>query len=185
MQLINELNAMIADCRQCPLHETRKNTVPGEGNLEAGIFFVGEGPGADEDEQGRPFVGRSGQLLTTMLNHVGIERSEVFIGNIVKCRPPGNRDPMPVEVEECRAYLQAQISIVRPKVIVTLGAPALSYFFESRYKLGSVVGRFIRNQGQLYYAMWHPSYVLRLQKLKTDYIRHFKRLRARMDQNFE
>jgi len=150
MSLLDELHLEIMSCEQCPLHAGRTNAVPGEGSPDADIMFIGEGPGAEEDAQGRPFVGRSGKLLTMMLDQVGFERGEVFIGNVVKCRPPENRTPLANEVEACRHYLQAQLALIRPRVIVTLGVPALQAFFGQKYKLSSVVGRFIRSQGQLF-----------------------------------
>ena len=184
MTLLTELNAKIAECRQCPLCEERTNTVPGEGRADAEIMFIGEGPGAEEDQQGRPFVGRSGQLLTYMLNQIGIERQQVFIGNTVKCRPPGNRTPLPAEMEACRPYLQAQMALIRPRLIVTLGAPALLSMCGEKYKLGETVGREYILNGQLFFATWHPSYVLRTQKLKPDYLRHFMRIKQVADAGF-
>lgn len=183
-QLLAELNAKIAECRECPLHAGRTNTVPGEGRPDAEIMFVGEGPGAEEDAQGRPFVGRSGQLLTYMLNQIGVERPHVFIGNTVKCRPPENRTPLPAEMEVCKQYLQAQIALIHPKLIVTLGAPALLCMCGDKFKLGETVGREFVLHGQLFFATWHPSYVLRTQKLKSDYLRHFTRIRQLADVGF-
>ncbi|MCD6119185.1 uracil-DNA glycosylase [bacterium] len=185
MSLLDELHLEIMSCEQCPLHAGRTNAVPGEGSPDADIMFIGEGPGAEEDAQGRPFVGRSGKLLTMMLDQVGFERGEVFIGNVVKCRPPENRTPLANEVEACRHYLQAQLALIRPRVIVTLGVPALQAFFGQKYKLSSVVGRFIRSQGQLFFATWHPSYVLRAQRNRPDYLRHFKKLRGAKDRDFK
>ncbi len=116
-QLLNE----IISCRKCPLYRTRKNPVPGEGNLNAEIMFVGEAPGRKEDEAGRPFVGMAGKLLTQLLKSIGLKREDVYITNIVKCRPPGNRDPKPEEIRACLPYLLAQIRLISPKIIVTLG----------------------------------------------------------------
>ena len=116
-----ELVDRIRACTLCPLHQTRRNPVPGEGPLDARLMLVGEAPGRREDEQGRPFVGMAGRLLNTLLAGVGLGREQVYITNVVKCRPPGNRDPRPEEIRACLPYLQAQIRIVRPQVLVTLG----------------------------------------------------------------
>ncbi|MEP0814301.1 MAG: uracil-DNA glycosylase [bacterium] len=185
MALLDELHKKILACTECPLHQGRKQAVPGEGRSDADIMFVGEGPGAEEDEQGRPFVGRSGQLLNQMLSQVGFDRNQVFIGNIVKCRPPENRNPNPDEAAACRHWLQAQIALIRPKVIVLLGRVSLEAFFGTRYALGRVIGQFIRFQGQLFFVTWHPSYILRAQKNKSEYLKHFKKLRSLADKNFE
>lgn len=158
--------------------------MPGEGNPDADMFFIGEGPGADEDEQGRPFVGRSGKLLTEMLHQIGIERSEVFIGNVVKCRPPDNRKPEAEEMLACRHYLQAQLALIKPKVIVTLGGVALAAFFGTGQTLSKVIGKFVLRHGQLFFPVWHPSYVLRAQSQRKEYLRHFKRLKKLVDRGF-
>ncbi len=120
-ELYNQLVQEILSCRKCKLHRYRKKPVPGEGNLDAEIMLVGEAPGEKEDEQGRPFVGPAGQLLTRMLSELGVSRGEVYITNIVKCRPPGNRDPEPDEISSCLPYLVRQIEIIRPRLIVCLG----------------------------------------------------------------
>lgn len=184
MSLLDRVHKQILTCTSCPLHAGRTNAVPGEGNPDAVIFFVGEGPGADEDAQGRPFVGRSGQLLTQMLGQIGFSRSDVFIGNIVKCRPPGNRDPSPAEAEECFHYLQAQIALIRPKVIVILGSVSLVAMLGPKYTIGKVAGNFITHKGQLFFATYHPSYILRSQSQKGKYLSHFKKLRSAYDRDF-
>src|ERR1700682_5307627 len=117
----DELAPVATTCTQCPLAETRTQVVFGVGNPHAGLVFVGEGPGAEEDRQGIPFVGRAGQLLTRLIEGIGMTRDEVYIANVVKCRPPGNRDPAPEEIETCRPYLEAQLDFIDPKVVVTLG----------------------------------------------------------------
>ena len=117
----DELVSLMLNCTKCKLHKTRKHVVPGEGPLNARVMLIGEAPGATEDEEGRPFVGAAGQLLTKLLNNVGIRREDVFITNVVKCRPPNNRDPEPDEIEACRPYLVTQILMIKPQIIVCLG----------------------------------------------------------------
>lgn len=116
-----EVYRAASDCTRCPLSETRTRVVFGAGDANADLMFVGEGPGAEEDRRGLPFVGRAGQLLNRMLEEIGLSREEVFIANVVKCRPPGNRDPLPMEIESCRPYLEAQVQLIEPRVICTLG----------------------------------------------------------------
>ena len=165
-QSLSELAASIARCRACKLCDGRTNTVPGEGNPQAELLFIGEGPGADEDAQGRPFVGAAGQLLTKMIEAMGFQRSEVFIANIVKCRPPGNRAPEPDEVAACLPFLHQQIAALRPKVICTLGNTPLKAL------CGAEVGGITKVRGQrLAYRQgdldlpliptFHPAYLLR------------------------
>ena len=125
-QSLEEIAAHVSTCGNCPLHEGRTNTVPGEGNATSPeIMFVGEGPGVDEDTQGRPFVGKAGQLLTKMIEAMGYQRDQVYLTNVVKCRPPNSRTPLPEEMEQCLPYLQQQIHLVKPKVIIGLGATAI------------------------------------------------------------
>ncbi|MEB3825350.1 MAG: uracil-DNA glycosylase [Desulfurococcales archaeon] len=128
--LIRIIEEEIRRCRKCPLHESRTNPVPGEGSLNAEIMFVGEAPGKNEDIQGRPFVGKAGELLNELLTLIGLKRSDVYITNVVKCRPPRNRDPRPEEVKACLPYLRRQIRIIKPKIIVCLGRFAGSTLFE-------------------------------------------------------
>src|SRR5690349_25172400 len=116
-----ELYKEVGRCTKCPLHETRTKAVFGAGNADAELMFAGEAPGAEEDRQGLPFVGRAGQLLNQLLGEIGLERADVFIANVLKCRPPGNRDPLPEEIEVCKPYLFRQIQLIEPKVICTLG----------------------------------------------------------------
>jgi DNA polymerase len=150
-------------CTRCRLHSTRTNTVFGEGDPDAKIFFVGEGPGEDEDRTGRPFIGRSGQLLTKMIvGGMGLKREQVFIANIVKCRPPANRVPGLDEVAACTPYLERQIEIVRPKVIVTLGLPAATYMLKTKQSMGKLRGQWHSWRGIKLMPTYHPSYVLRV-----------------------
>jgi len=157
----------VRQCKKCDLGSMRNNVVPGEGKADARIVFVGEGPGADEDAQGRPFVGRAGKLLDKIITAMKIKRSEVFICNILKCRPPGNRDPKAEEVISCMPYLQRQIELINPDIIVTLGAPATKALLNTNKPIGQLRGQF-----QEYYAgisttaiklmpTYHPAYLLR------------------------
>jgi uracil-DNA glycosylase family 4 len=157
------LNAsQVVGCTRCRLHKTRTQTVFGEGDVDAKIFFIGEGPGETEDQTGRPFVGRAGQLLDKMIGAMGLSRSQVFIANIVKCRPPENRVPALDEVETCTPYLVKQIEIVRPKVIVTLGLPAVKYMLEDpKLTMGRTRGTWQVWRGIKLMPTYHPSYVLR------------------------
>jgi len=152
----------VASCRRCPdLVDTRTLTVPGQGNPRADLMFIGEGPGADEDKQGLAFVGRAGQLLTKMVEAIGMTREEVFIGNILKCRPPGNRNPAPEEEANCAPYLARQIEIIRPKVIVALGGVAAKYLLQTSDGITRLRGRFYPYMGAQLMPTFHPAYVLR------------------------
>lgn len=161
----------IAQCTACPLHRSRTQTVAGEGPADATIMFIGEGPGQREDELGRPFVGRSGDLLETWLAEIGLNRSEVFIGNIVKCRPPGNRDPQPDEIAACAHFLDRQIEIIDPQLIATLGRYSMNKFFPGG-RITKIHGvRGVKRQGRrVYLPLFHPAYVLRNQNAAPDAI---------------
>ncbi len=158
---LDTITAEIAACRRCPLAATRLNTVPGQGALQPDIMFIGEGPGADEDEQGRAFVGRAGQLLTKMIAAMGYSREQVFIGNIVKCRPPGNRVPTPEEMAGCIPHLKRQIAIIKPKVIVCLGATASRGLVEEALPIGKARGQWREFEGVPVMLTFHPAYLLR------------------------
>ncbi len=152
----------IRACRACRLGQVRRRAVPGEGPLEPPFLFIGEGPGAMEDQQGRPFVGPAGELLTAMIERgIGIPRSSVYITNVVKCRPPGNRDPEPDEVEACWDFLVRQIRLVRPKVLVCLGRVAASALLRTRLPLNVLRGKPREFLGIPLVVTWHPSYLLR------------------------
>ena len=151
----------VKGCTRCRLHATRTQTVFGEGDPDAKIFFVGEGPGENEDLTGRPFVGRAGQLLDKMIAGMGLSRQQVYIANIVKCRPPNNRVPSADEVATCTPYLERQLETIRPRVIVTLGRPATTYMLNSKASMGSLRGRWQTWRGIKLMPTFHPSYVLR------------------------
>jgi DNA polymerase len=154
-------DSQVKGCKKCRLCDTRAQTVFGEGDVDARIFFIGEGPGENEDLTGRPFVGRAGQLLDRMIAGMGLSRAQVFIANIVKCRPPDNRVPMPDEVETCTPYLVKQIEIVRPKVIVTLGLPSTKYMLQSKLSMGKLRGTWQSWRGIKLMPTFHPAYLLR------------------------
>ena len=163
VEVIDGIAAEIAACRACRLCDGRTNVVPGEGNLMAELAFVGEGPGRDEDLQGRPFVGRAGELLTKIIEAMKFKREEVWIGNIVKCRPPGNRPPEPDEMEACLPYLERQLAVVRPKVIVALGKTALTGLLPEHAKapMGRMRGQWLEWHGIPLMPTFHPAYLLR------------------------
>jgi DNA polymerase len=151
----------VRGCTKCRLCDTRTNTVFGEGAPDAQIFFIGEGPGENEDLSGRPFVGRAGEMLNKWIAAMGLRREQVYIANIVKCRPPGNRVPAPDEVATCTPYLQRQLEIIRPKVIVTLGLPSAKYMLQSNLSMGRLRGQWHQWRGIKLMPTFHPAYVLR------------------------
>ena len=175
---LRKIAEAVKSCVKCPLQATRTNTVPGQGNLHPDILFIGEGPGEEEDRQGLAFVGRAGQLLTRLITRMGYKREEVFIANIVKCRPPGNRKPLPDEVSACLPYLEAQIALLEPKVIVLLGASALEGLIKSDVKISRARGHWIEYHPTSRSAVaakaiptmptFHPSYLLRNQSAMWD-----------------
>ena len=152
---------IVADCTLCEISKSRHNTVYGEGSSDALIMFVGEGPGEAEDLTGRPFVGRSGKLLSKLLLSLGIRRESVYIANIIKCRPPGNRNPLPIEISNCQPYLNRQIEIIKPKILFGLGKFAASFLFGSDLPIGKLRGRFIQKNGIIIGCSYHPAYLLR------------------------
>ncbi|WP_427365400.1 uracil-DNA glycosylase [Candidatus Caldatribacterium saccharofermentans] len=161
-ELLEEIRQEVERCTLCPLAKNRTQTVFGEGNPDALIMFIGEAPGEDEDRSGRPFVGKAGQLLTKILLSVGIQREEVYIANMVKCRPPGNRTPTLEEVEACFPYLEAQIAIVNPSVIVTLGSVSTGYLLGTKEPMSKLRGQwFDWRGGKRIFPMFHPSFLLR------------------------
>ncbi len=158
---LEEIRTDLGDCQRCKLAGTRKHIVFGEGNPHAAVVFIGEGPGADEDEQGRPFVGRAGQLLNRMLQAVGLKREEVYICNVVKCRPPGNRPPEKDEVEACSPFLFRQVAAIKPRLICCLGAPAMRTVLGLKEGITRVRGRFFDYGDAKAIVAFHPAYVLR------------------------
>lgn len=155
------LQRTVAACTRCGLHATRKQTVFGVGNREARWLFIGEAPGADEDRQGEPFVGRAGQLLNAMIEAVGLKREDVYIANVLKCRPPGNRDPQPAEVECCEPYLVRQIELIHPRLIVALGRHAAHSLLKTEAPLTRLRGQRLAYRGTPLVVTFHPAYLLR------------------------
>ncbi|HUU05357.1 MAG TPA: uracil-DNA glycosylase [Patescibacteria group bacterium] len=155
-----ELDREIRQCRRCRLHESITHYVPGEGSNRPDIMFIGEGPGETEDQFGRPFIGKAGQLLDKIIQKMGLEREEVFIANVVKCRPPNNREPQKDEVETCLPYLSKQIAILQPKVIVCLGRVALNNLLGTSHSMGRIRGQLLSFHDTPLIPTYHPSYIL-------------------------
>ena len=168
-------------CQLCGLASTRNKAVPGEGPANAEVMLIGEGPGFHEDQQGRPFVGPSGEFLTQLLASAGFKRSEVFIANVVKCRPPGNRDPLPDEITACAAYLDRQIALINPRVIITLGRFSMARWFP-REKISAIHGRARKIDGRIIVAMFHPAAALHQPALRQSIEDDFTRLRQILDE---
>lgn len=177
---LEDVRTDLGDCRRCSLHEGRKNIVFGEGNPRAELVFVGEAPGADEDAQGRPFVGRAGQLLTKIIEAMKLQRQDVYICNILKCRPPGNRNPEPEEIAACRGYLEAQIDAVRPEVLVLLGRVAAHALLESDAPVGRLRGSWHEVRGIATRVTYHPAALLRDAGLKRPAWEDLKVVRDRL-----
>lgn len=157
-----ELRAECLECRKCPLCEGRTNVVFGEGNENADILLIGEAPGANEDIEGRPFIGRSGKLLDSMLEEAGLSREKnIYITNMAKCRPPENRDPKPAETEVCREWLTRQIELIKPKIIVCVGRISAQKIIDKSFKVTQQHGQFVEKDGILYTATYHPAAILR------------------------
>jgi uracil-DNA glycosylase len=179
-QALEGLNAQIRTCTRCPLHAGRTHAVPGDGPVNATLMFIGEAPGFHEDQQGIPFVGAAGKFLDELLEKAGIDRHTVYIGNVIKCRPPGNRDPLPEEVEVCTPYLEQQIEIINPRVIVTLGRHSMNRAFPDE-KVSVVHGQPRRVNKRVYFPMYHPAAALHQPSLRSTVETDFARLRALLD----
>lgn len=170
----------ICECQKCPLGATRKSFVFGSGNPQAQVLFVGEAPGADEDEQGLPFVGKAGQLLTKIIESTGTwKRPDVFICNVLKCRPPGNRTPLPLEVESCRPYLEEQVRVIKPKLIMALGASAAQALLNTKDPVGKMRNRWHDYNGIPLRVTYHPAALLRFDGYKKDVWQDMKELTAK------
>jgi DNA polymerase len=166
--LLGELEAIATVCVKCNLAKTRTQVVYGVGNPNADLMFIGEAPGRDEDEQGKPFVGRAGQLLTDIIKAMKLTRDDVYIANVIKCRPPENRNPEPDELDACRPYIRQQVEIIQPRVIVTLGKFALQSLLEKSYGITAVRGKWLEYQGVKVMPTYHPAYLLRTPAAKKD-----------------
>ena len=180
---LEKLKEQALKCHLCELSKSRTNVVFGEGNPNAAVMFVGEGPGATEDSMGRPFVGRSGELLTKMIENVLlIPRSEVYIANIVKCRPPNNRVPTPTEAHTCQPFLNRQIELVKPKIVITLGGTAYHYLTGDETGITKVRGTLHQQHGYTLIPTYHPSFLLRNPSAKKEVFEDLKKVKALMEQ---
>jgi uracil-DNA glycosylase family 4 len=180
-ETFEEIWADVGDCTRCPLHQKRTNIVHTEGNRRARLMFVGEAPGADEDAQARPFVGRAGQLLTKIIEAIGLKREDVLIGNVNRCRPPGNRPPTPEEVTMCKPFLLREIAAVQPEVIVVLGNTAMRNLLDIKQGITRVRGTFQDYQGVKVMPTFHPAYLLRDPSKKKETWEDLKKVRDYLD----
>jgi len=179
---IQDLQNIVLNCHLCQLSKSRQSVVFGEGNMSANIMFVGEAPGASEDSMGRPFVGRAGELLTKMIENVlFIKRNDVYIANIIKCRPPQNRTPSTSEALTCRPYLLKQIELIKPKLIVALGATAYQYLSNDSIPISKIRGHFFDNQEYKILPTYHPSYLLRNPSAKREVFEDMKKVKKFME----
>lgn len=185
---MDEDNRMLAikqallNCEKCKLCSTRNNTVLGEGNINTNIMFIGEGPGHDEDMQGRPFVGPAGQLLDKMLAAIGLNRNNSYIANIVKCRPPQNRVPEEDEAQACLPYLRKQFAVIKPKIVVCLGSTAARYVIDRNIRITRDRGNWYEKMGCSFIATFHPSALLRDPSKKKDAWEDMKKIREKLDE---
>lgn len=174
-ETLEQVAEEVSSCTKCTLHHSRKNAVPGEGPPNSEIIFIGEGPGFHENEQGRPFVGAAGKFLEELLDSIGLTREQVFITNVVKCRPPGNRDPQSDELDACSEYLERQIQAINPKVIVTLGRFSMARFLPNA-KISDIHGQAAKIKNRLVVPMYHPAAALHQPSLRPTVQRDFSRL---------
>jgi DNA polymerase len=175
---INQLELEVRECVKCELHTRRKNAVPGEGNVKTQIMLVGEAPGQEEDLQGRPFVGAAGKLLSQLLSSIGLRREDIYITNIVKCRPPDNRPPRAGEISACSEYLERQIRIINPKIICPMGNVALKQFLGKDFSISKVHGQCNKSkEGRVVFPLYHPAAALYVRGLKTVLGEDFKKLK--------
>jgi uracil-DNA glycosylase len=182
-ETFEQIHGEIGDCTRCPLHQDRTHVVHTEGDRKARLMFVGEAPGADEDAQARPFVGRAGQLLTKIIEAIGLKREEVLIGNVNRCRPPGNRAPMPDEAATCKPFLEREIAVAQPEIIVVLGNTALKNLLDTREGITRARGRFHDYKGIKVMPTFHPAYLLRDPSKKRETWEDLKKVRDYLDQS--
>jgi uracil-DNA glycosylase family 4 len=175
MSELESLHERIRACTRCKLHAGRTNAVPGEGPARAEVLFIGEGPGFHEDKQGRPFVGAAGKFLEELLDSISLKREDVFITNVVKCRPPANRDPETDEIEACQGYLDQQIELLRPKMVITLGRFSMARYFPNA-KISKIHGQPKKMDGVIYYPMYHPAAALHQPSLRRTVQEDMKRI---------
>ncbi|HEY0073565.1 MAG TPA: uracil-DNA glycosylase [Abditibacteriaceae bacterium] len=181
-RILLELAEEVRVCPLCRLAQTRTQAVPGEGDPFAKLMFIGEGPGENEDKTGRPFVGKAGQLLNRLLRDIGLKREDVFIANVVKCRPPGNREPLPDEVAACNDWLMAQIACVQPELIGLLGGSAVKAVLDPEARITRMRGKIYRKNGLLFMPLFHPAAALRRAEWMPDLEGDFQRLKALLNQ---
>ena len=181
MNTLQEIAQRIAACTDCPLSKSRNRTVPGDGPKDAQLLFIGEAPGYYEDQQGIPFVGPAGRFLEQLLASIGLDRSQVFITNVVKCRPPGNRDPLPNEISSCNEYLAQQIELINPKIIVTLGRFSLARFLPNE-AISRVHGKPRKVDGLMVFPMYHPAAALHQQRYRQTIIEDMKAIPALLEE---
>ena len=175
MNNLTDIANLVSKCTNCNLHYSRVKSVPGEGPEHSRIMFIGEGPGFHENQQGRPFVGQAGKFLDELLSRANLDREKVFITNVVKCRPPGNRDPLPQELEACGKYLDRQIELINPEIIVTLGRFSMAKFF-GQVKISQIHGRIKKDKDRYIVAMYHPAAALHQPALKNTLLDDFSKL---------
>ena len=180
---LDKLNDVVKKCTNCKLAGNRTNTVFGVGNPKADIMFIGEGPGADEDKEGEPFVGKAGKLMNQAFLGIGIKRDSIYIANIVKCRPPNNRNPELDEVNSCLNYLRNQVMLIKPKIIVLLGRVALQNVLGKEYKITSSRGKWIEKKGIMYLPTFHPAALLRDENKKIDFWNDLESLKKEAEKN--
>ncbi len=181
MDTLGEIAQLVRGCTDCDLHRERTNSVPGEGSPDADLMFIGEGPGYHEDRQGRPFVGPAGQFLEELLASIGLTRQDVFIANMVKCRPPQNRDPLPAEMAACSKYLDRQIELIDPAIIVTLGRFSMARFFPGE-TIGRAHGRLRQHNDRMIYPIMHPAAALHRAALRETIVQDFQAIPALLEQ---
>lgn len=179
---LSDLGQIASACVKCRLAQGRTNVVFGVGNPNADLMFIGEAPGHDEDKKGEPFVGRAGQLLTDIIKAMQLTREQVYIANVIKCRPPENRNPEPDELEACRPYIRQQVELIQPKVIVTLGKFALQSLTEKSYGITAIRGHWLEYNGVKVMPTYHPAYLLRTPAAKKDVWADMKKVMAELEQ---
>lgn len=167
MSALTELYEQIKVCQKCEISKARTHAVPGEGLENAEIMFIGEAPGWNEDQQGRPFVGQAGQFLDRLLASINLDRKKAYIANVIKCRPPDNRDPLPTEIQNCAPWLEKQIELIKPKMIVTLGRYSMARYFPGK-SISKIHGTAIKRDGVIYFAMYHPAAALHQGNLRQS-----------------
>lgn len=183
-QKLQEIEAIIAKCQKCPLSKTRSKFVPGEGNPNAEIMFIGEAPGAKEDKEGRPFCGSAGKFLDQLLDSIKLSRSDVFIANTLKCRPPDNRDPLPEEKSACREYLEEQIAVINPKIVVTLGRHSTETYLPGLGGISKLRAKLYRQpqSGIYFFPLYHPAAALHNGSLRQTLLEDFAKLPAAIEE---